>query len=265
MPIGAIIGGVSSLIGDVIGSNSASKAAATQAGAANQAQSLIGQNANQALNVQQGAGQQAQQNFSPYQQSGTTALSKLGAMQPFQAPTAAQAQATPGYQFQLTQGLKALQNSAAARGGLLAGGTAKAINDYAQGQASTNYGNTYNQALQSYQTNFGNQYALAGQGLSASSNLSSLQQANANAQGGILQNSAQEQAQQINNAGAARASGYAAQGNILGNAVSGAGNAIGNQISLSQLGPTQQYPTGYNAGGGQQQLYGNNVTGVYGG
>lgn len=262
MPIGAIIGGVSSLVGDVIGGSAASKAAAAQQDAANKAQQLEQQNANQALGIQRGAGQQAQQNFSPYQQSGTSALSKLGAMQPFQAPTAAQAAATPGYQFQLQQGLKALQNSAAARGGLLAGGTAKAINDYAQGQASTNYGNTYNQALQAYQTNFGNQYALAGQGLNASTNLSNLQQSNANAQGGILENSANAQAQAVQNAGAARASGYASQGNFLGSGIAGLGNSIGNQISLSQLGPQQQFPTGYNPGGGAAQLYGNDVTGV---
>lgn len=230
MPIGAIVGGVSSLVGNVLGASSASKAASTQAQAAQQAQQLIANNSQQALGVQQGTQQQTQQTLSPYIQSGTTALSKLNAMQPFQAPTAEQAAATPGYQFQLQQGLKALQNSAAARGGLLAGGTSKAINDYAQGQAASNYGQTYNRALQTYQTNFGNQYDLSGQGLGATTTLGSLGQQNANAQGGILQNSAAEQAQQINNAAAARASGYAAQGNILGGAISGLGNVASSYI-----------------------------------
>lgn len=265
MPVGAIIGAGSSLVGDVIGSISAGNAAKSQAQAAQQAQQLEQKNAEQAINLQQNAQTQSQQNLSPYTQSGTTALSKLGAMQPFQAPTADQAAATPGYQFQLQQGLKSLQNSAAARGGLLTGGTSKAINDYAQGQAASNYGNTYNRALQTYQTNFGNQFALSGQGLGAATNLSSLGQQNASAQGGILQNSASEQAQQINNAGAARASGYAAQGNILGGAISGLGNLAGSQMQLSQLGQQSQFPAGYNAGGGAQQLYGNDVTGIYGG
>ncbi len=158
-----------------------------------------------------------------------------------------------------------MQNSAAARGGLLTGGTSKAINDYAQGQASSNYGNTYNRALQTYQTNFGNQFNLAGQGLGAATNLSSLGQQNANAGSGILENSANAQAQALENAGAARASGYAAQGNIAGNAVSGLGNQIGNYMQLSQLNGQSQYPAGYNPGGGPQQLYGNDVTGIYGG
>lgn len=244
MPIGAIVGGVSSLIGDVVGSNAASKAAAAQAGAAQQAQQLEQNNANQALGLQKAAGQQAQSNLSPYQQAGTQALSKLNSLQPFQAPTATQAAATPGYQFQLQQGIKALQISAAARGGLLTGGTSKAINDYAQGTAASNYGNTYNQALQAYQTNTGNQFQLAGMGQNASTNLSSLQQQNANAGGGILENSAQQQAQQLNNAGAARASGYAAQGNILGNGISSIGNLAANYIPNLNFGGGNQISPG---------------------
>ncbi len=240
MPLGAIIGGVSSLAGSLIGGNAASKAAKTQEQAAKDAQNLISGNASQALDLQKSALGQEQGNLNPYMQSGTTALSKLGGMQPFQAPTAEQAAATPGYQFQLTQGLKALQNSAAARGGLLSGGTSKAINDYAQGQAASSYGNTYNRALQTYQTNFGNQYALAGQGLNAGTSLSGLEQSNANAGSGILGQSAAEQAQQINNAGAARASGYVARGNAIGGGISGFGNALGNGMLLSQLNGQQQ-------------------------
>ncbi len=252
MPVGAIVGGVSSLVGDVIGSNAAGKAATAQAQGAQQAQQLEAQNATQAIGAQKTAGTEAQANLSPYQQAGTQALSNLSGMQPFQAPTAEQAQATPGYQFQLQQGLKALQNSAAARGGLLTGGTSKAINDYAQGQAASNYGNTYNRALQSYQTNAGTQFQLAGMGQNAATNLSGLQQQNANQQGGILQNSAVEQAQQINNAAAARASGYAAQGNIAGNAVSGLGGVASSYIpqtmSLSSLfGGSSQQPQVYDA------------------
>lgn len=47
----------------------------------------------------------------------------------------------PGYQFRLQQGEQAINRSAAARGGRLGGDTLKALNDYAQGQASQEYGN----------------------------------------------------------------------------------------------------------------------------
>jgi len=53
---------------------------------------------------------------------------------------------TPGYQFQLQQGLKATQNSQTARGLGVSGPAIQAGDQYAQGLAST----TYNQQLQNY-------------------------------------------------------------------------------------------------------------------
>lgn len=233
----AIGAGVAGSVASGIGS---SEAAGAQENAAQQAQSLEQKNATQALGLQTTAQQQSQQNLSPYVQSGQQALGNIQNLGSFSAPTAQQAAETPGYQFQLQQGLQALQNSAAASGGLLTGGTAKAINNYAQGQAASNYGNTYNRALQTYQTNFGNQYALAGQGLQAGTNLSSLGQQNANASATVLQNSAQQQAAAIQNAGAARASGYAGVANAIGGGISGAGNSFANGIALNQLNAPQQ-------------------------
>ena len=64
-------------------------------------------------------------------------------------------QATPGYQFQLEQGLQGVNNSAAARGGLLSGANMKAINDYAQGQASTGYASAWERAQNAYTNAFG--------------------------------------------------------------------------------------------------------------
>jgi hypothetical protein len=52
---------------------------------------------------------------------------------------------TPGYQFRLGEGLKALERSAASRGTLLTGGTLKGLQKYAQDVASTEYGNRVNQ------------------------------------------------------------------------------------------------------------------------
>jgi hypothetical protein len=63
----------------------------------------------------------------------------------------------PSYQFRLSQGLKALQNSAAARGNLLTGGTAKAINDYGQQAASQEYQAAYGRAANTYGMNLNKQ------------------------------------------------------------------------------------------------------------
>src|SRR6185312_16849676 len=55
---------------------------------------------------------------------------------PFVAPDSVTEQNDPGYQFRLQQGLDQMTNSAAARGGLLSGGTEKAMEDFAQNDAS---------------------------------------------------------------------------------------------------------------------------------
>lgn len=65
-----------------------------------------------------------------------------------------QLQATPGYQFQLEQGLQGVNNSASAKGSLLSGGQLKAVNDYAQGVASTGYQAAWDRAQQAYNNAF---------------------------------------------------------------------------------------------------------------
>lgn len=54
-------------------------------------------------------------------------------------------EASPGYKFRLEEGMKALNNNLAASGMLNSGGRIKATNDYAQGQASQEFNNTFNQ------------------------------------------------------------------------------------------------------------------------
>ena len=73
----------------------------------------------------------------------------------FHAPTLEEAQNSPGYQFRLSQGIKALQQSAAAKGGLFTGGTGKALTDYGINMANQSYGDDFNRALQGYEARFG--------------------------------------------------------------------------------------------------------------
>jgi hypothetical protein len=107
-------------------------------------------------------------------------------------------QATPGYQFQLQQGLQSVNNSAAAKGSLLSGGNIKAINDYAQGQASTGYQAAWQRAMSAYQqafqndtTNknntFGRLSSMANMGLSATSQQSQNMMKTSLAQAGLSQ------------------------------------------------------------------------------
>jgi hypothetical protein len=62
-------------------------------------------------------------------------------------------QADPGYAFRMSEGLKALDRTAASRGGLMSGATLKGTQRYGQDLASQEYSNAFNR----YQTNRTNQ------------------------------------------------------------------------------------------------------------
>lgn len=166
--------------------------------------------------------------------------------QQFQSPTAVTEQNDPGYQFRLAQGQQALQNSAAARGGLLSGGTAKALTDYNQNAASGEYGNVYNRALQNYNTNyntftndqtnlFNRLMALQSGGQVSANNLSASGITAANNAANIGLTSAGQIGQQINNAGAATASGYVGSGNAITGAINGATGSLSTLAMLRLL------------------------------
>lgn len=174
----------------------------------------------------------------------------------FQAPTDVTEQNDPGYKTRLATGMKLLQNSAAAKGTLLNGGTGKDITQFGQDYASNEYGNVYNRAFNEYAQRY-NQYnqgksdiynrlaALSGTGQVAANQLGLLGQDASHNVGNILMNSAQQIGQNINNAGAARASGIVGSGNAWGGAVSNIGNLAMLLPYLQQM----QYGSPGNVGG----------------
>ena len=166
--------------------------------------------------------------------------------QQFVAPTAATEQNDPGYQFRLQQGEQALQRSAAAQGNLLTGNTARDVNAYGQDYASSEYGNVYQRALGQYQQNYNifnqNQAkaydrlsAQAGMGQQAVGQLGAFGQGYAANAGNILMGGGAQQAQDIQNAAAARASGYVGSANQWGGALGGLGSNIMGALTLGQL------------------------------
>ena len=113
--------------------------------------------------------------------------------------------ASPDYNFRLSEGLKAVNSSAAAKGGLLSGAALKATNNYAQNVASGEYGNYWNRLAQ-----------LAGYGQSSINSATSLGQNTANNLSSIYQN-----------AGDARASGYINSANAWKGGIQGVTNGVG--------------------------------------
>lgn len=213
MGIGTAIGIGTGIAGTAVSGVEANKAANTQANAANQAAQLQAKSAADALafEKQQYATQQANQ--APWLASGTQALGQLQSMPSFQGPGADFTQ-DPGYQFRVAQGLKAIQNSAAARGGALSGGTLKGITDYSSGAASQEYNNAFNRSLSTYQTNQNALLSRAGLGQNATQQLGQAGTAAAGQVAGTTLTAGEQQAQDLQNAAAATASGYAATGNV---------------------------------------------------
>jgi hypothetical protein len=74
----------------------------------------------------------------------------------FEAPTGESMLLDPSYQFRLSEGQRALDASAAARGTLRTGGHLKDTVGYGQQFASQEYGNIYDRASQQYGVNRGN-------------------------------------------------------------------------------------------------------------
>jgi len=73
----------------------------------------------------------------PFRQSGINALNKIESGD-------IMSEMDPSYRFRFGEGLKALDRTAAARGGLISGGALKAAQRYGQDYASTEFGNAYN-------------------------------------------------------------------------------------------------------------------------
>jgi hypothetical protein len=155
----------------------------------------------------------------------------------FNAPTGVDESNDPGYAFRLQQGQQALERSAAARGGVLNGGTLKALNDYAQNSASGEYSNVYNRALSTYGTNQGNYntnqnnlynrlMGISGSGQLSAGQLGQEGTAAAGNNSNVLMTSAGQQGQDLTNAGTARASGYVGAANAYGSILPNVGGAL---------------------------------------
>src|SRR4051812_36210244 len=150
-----------------------------------------------------GMGNEAMSNALALANSGRTGggpdfVSQAWGMFPGQM-TQAQLEQTPGYQFDLSQGLKATQSAAAARGLGVSGASLKGAATYATGLADKTYQSQFNIAQKRFddtlslntgqQGNLTNQWnrvnALASLGSNAASNVANQGTAAANAAGGF--------------------------------------------------------------------------------
>lgn len=167
----------------LLGSSSAKSAANTQAAAADRAAELQNQQF-----------QQTRQDQMPWLRAGEQALNKLIPMTDYQKFGMDQFQQDPGYAFRLSEGQKALDRSAAARGGLISGGALKAAQRYGQDMGSQEYQNAFNRYQIERNAQLAPLQSLAGVGQTTAQQLGQTGAANAAAVGNYLTGGAAAQA-----------------------------------------------------------------------
>jgi hypothetical protein len=234
---GAVIGS------SLIGANAAKSAASTQS-----------ESANRAAELQAEQFRQTREDQAPYRTAGYNALAEMQRTAG-NVPGAFkfgdyEFKADPGYGFRLSEGQKALDRQAAARGGLISGGALKAATRFGQDMGSQEYTNAFNRALTGYNTDVARENQL----YNRQAAISGIGQTATNLVGQAGQNYATNAGNLITGAGAAQAAGQVGvanavtgglstymnynQGNNLLNALRGGG---GSSSLMSE-----PYP-GYNA------------------
>lgn len=238
---GAVVG--SSVIGGVMSSNAATDAANTQAASADRAAAL-----------QNEQFQQTRKDQLPFLEAGYKGQNKLLDLLGLSGNAGAQGYGSmaknfsmsdfeqdPGYAFRMSEGLKALDRTAASRGGMLSGAALKGATRYGQDMASQEYQNAYNR----YQTNragiLNPLQSLSGQG-----------QTTANTLGAAGQNYATNAGNAYMNAGNAAASGYVGSANAWNQALGGATNYFTQNQMMNRMFPSAgvsapNVPAAYNA------------------
>ena len=225
--------------------NAAQDAAAAQKSYAQQAQQLEAANQQKGVDfqTQEWTGQQAAEQ--PYQALGATSANAYANLlqHPFTAPTLAEAQNTPGYQFNLQTGTQAINENAAATGNLMSGNTGTALQKYGQGLATNTYQQAYQNALTQYQTNLNAAGQGVNTGLTSTGQLGQFGQAAANNLSNLYLTGGQQQASQLNNQGAAIAAGDVGQANAYANMAQGIAGGVDQGLAMNAMGNYQNSPT----------------------
>ena len=265
-PVTGVSAGAS-LLGGYLSSSGQQKAAETGATSSREAALIQAAAAEQALRLQKQLADEQVLRNAPTVQAGDTARNRMldliglsgrtgaagygSANQPFSMAGfdpnslmrnfgAADFQTDPGYNFRLSEGLKAIDRQAAARGGLISGAGLKAAGRFGGDLASQEYGNAFNR----FQTNRASQAGLftdalnrertrqmdeygrlsdfTTRGANAAAGTGSSQAAYGTNAANLMSQGAQAMGQGVIGAGQAAAAGQIGAGNTFNNAIQAA-------------------------------------------
>lgn len=197
-----------------------------QANQANKAAQTQSQAADTSAALQERMYRENVQRQRPFYEAGVNALPELVKASRYTPFSMEQFTADPGYGFRLSEGQKALERSAAARGGLISGGALKAAQRYGQDMGSQEYTNAFNRYQAERQARLNPLQSLTGMG-----------QTTANTIGGAGQTMAGNVGEAYMGGANARASGYVGMGNAVN---SGLTNYLNYNSPINQMFRPQQ-------------------------
>lgn len=201
------------VVGSVISADAAGDAASEQAAASDRAAQLQYQQFKESAALQE-----------PWRKAGEQALNKLIPLTEYEKFDMSKFEADPGYAFRLSEGQKALDRQAAARGGLISGSALKAATRYGQEMGSQEYTNAFNRYQSERTARLAPLQSLAGVGQTTAQQI-----------GQAGQNYATAAGEAIGAAGQARASGYVGQANAINQGLGTYLNYTQNQNMLNRL------------------------------
>jgi hypothetical protein len=240
------MGDIVNAVADVFGFGPASK----QADAATDAARMSAQSSGEALALQRRMYEENAARQQPFLQAGQEALNKLIPLSNYQKFGMDQFQQDPGYAFRMSEGMKGLERSAAARGGLLSGATLKGIQRYGQDLGSQEYQNAFNRYQSERSAQLNPLQSLAGVGQTTANTLGGYGQSYANQTNQLGMTNAANQGNLALGMGNIRASQYGNLGSALNTALNTDYNALAQRF-------------GYGGGGMQAGGQINPVSGEY--
>lgn len=230
------------LLGASMSSRAAQSAADTSAAASREATAAQQQASNEQVALQREMFERQMAMQEPYRRAGEQALNRLIPLATEYTPFGQQQfQQDPGYAFRLSEGMKALNQQAAARGGLMSGNALRAAQQYGQGLASQEYENAFNRYQLEREARLRPLQSLAGVGQTTAQQLGGAGREMASSIGNIYGTTASN----IGNIGMQQAgvAGQAAlaRGSAYGGAINQLGYLTGRYLGNDQYQPTFGY------------------------
>ena len=173
----------------------------------------------QAALIQQEMYEQGREDLAPYRESGYTALEDIESLKPYLTTQFGEDQLAqyldPSMAFRMKYGTQATERLANVGGGAISGNTLRALNEFGQNLASTEYGNAFNR----FQTERGNIY-------NTLANIAGMGQGAVNTGVGMGTTTAQNLGTLAVGGAQAQAAGQIGSANAISNAIQGPSNYL---------------------------------------